>query len=169
VRILPLRKIMKDNYMSTIGSAWTPAANAAFEEMRQAILSDPCLRRYDHRKLLILCTDFLKDGFGFVACQPANNEVSLAAMNRCMRGEGFDFITKTSLAVLHTVAFGCRRTCGNKKSCILISGKDLLAIGPLTKTAICALINNSLGSQIAMQSSLSCRMTDGIPPYCACK
>ncbi len=115
VRILPLRKIMKDDYTSTIGSAWTPAANAAFKEMRQAILSDPCLQRYDHCKLLVLHTDFSKDGFRFVACQPANNEVSLTAMNRCMRGKGFDFMTKMSLAVLHPVAFGCRHTRGNKK------------------------------------------------------
>jgi hypothetical protein len=153
VRISPLRKIMKDNYTLTIGSAWTPAANAAFKEMRQEILSDPCLRQYDHHKLLARCTDFSKDGFRSVACQPANNKVSLAMMNCCMRSMGFDFMTKTSLAVLHPVAFGCCRTRGNKKSCTLISGKDLLAIGPLPKTAICALVNDSLGSQIAMQSN----------------
>jgi hypothetical protein len=115
MRILPLRKIMKDNYTSTISSAWTPDANAAFEEMWQAILSNPCLQRYDHRKLLVLCMDFSKDGFGFVTCQPANDKVSLAAMNCCMRSECFDFMTKTSLAVLHLIAFGCCRTCGNKK------------------------------------------------------
>ena len=82
--------------------------------MRQAILADPCLRRYDHRKLLVLCTDFSADGFGYVACQPADDDVSLATMHRCMRSDGFDFMTKTSSAVLHTVAFGCRRTRGNE-------------------------------------------------------
>jgi hypothetical protein len=114
VRILPLRKIMREDYTSTIGSAWTLAANAAFKEMRQAILSDPCLQRYDHCKLLVLCTNFLADGFGYVACQPADNEVSLAAMNCCMRDKGFDFMTKTSSAVLHPITFGCHRTHGNK-------------------------------------------------------
>jgi hypothetical protein len=115
VHISPLREIMKDDYMLTIGSAWTPAANAAFEEMQQAILSNPCLQRYDHRKLPVLCTDFSKDGFGFVACQSANNKVSLAAMNRCMRSKGFNFMTKTSSAVLHPIAFGCCCIRGNKK------------------------------------------------------
>jgi hypothetical protein len=31
-----------------------------------------------------------------------------------MRGDGFDFMTKTSSAVLHPVAFGCRQTRGNE-------------------------------------------------------
>ncbi len=44
VRILPLCKIMKEDYTSTIGSAWTPAANNAFRAMRQAILANPCLK-----------------------------------------------------------------------------------------------------------------------------
>jgi hypothetical protein len=114
VRISPLREIMREEYMSPIGSAWTSAANAAFEEMRLAILADPCLRQYDHRKLLVLRTNFSADGFGYVACQPADDDVSLATIHRCMCGDGFDFMTKTSSAVLHPVAFGCRRTHGNE-------------------------------------------------------
>ena len=43
VRISPLCEIMREEYMSPIGSAWTSAANAAVEEMCQAILADPCL------------------------------------------------------------------------------------------------------------------------------
>ena len=82
--------------------------------MRQAILADPCLQWYDHRKLLVLRTDFSADDFGYVACQPADDGVSLTAMHRCMRGDGFDFMMKTSSAVLHPVAFGCRRTRGNE-------------------------------------------------------
>ena len=83
--------------------------------MKQAILDDPCLRRYDHCKLLVLRTDFSADGFGYVALQPADDEPSLAAMHKCMRGDGFDFMTKTSTSTLHPVAFGCRRTRGNEK------------------------------------------------------
>jgi hypothetical protein len=105
---------MRTEYTSPVGLSWTLTANAVFKEMRQAILSDPCLQRYDHRKLLILRTNFSAKGFGYVACQPANNEISLAVMKRCMRGEGFEFMTKTSAAVLHPIAFGCRRTRGNK-------------------------------------------------------
>ena len=100
--------------MSPIGSVWTSAANAAFEEMRQVILADPCLRLYDHRKLLVLHTNFSADGFGYATCQPADNIVSLTAMHCCMCRDGFNFLTKTLLAVLHPVAFGCRRTHGNE-------------------------------------------------------
>ena len=111
---MPLREIMREEYTLPIGLAWTSAANAAFEEMRQAILADHCIQQYNHCKLLVLCTDFSADGFGYVACQPADNDISLAAMNCCMRGDGFNFMTKTLSAVLHRVTFGCRRTRGNE-------------------------------------------------------
>ncbi len=114
VQILPLRNIMHAEYTLPIGPSWTPAANAVFKEMWQAILSDPCLQCYDHCKLLVLRTIFSANGFGYVACQPANNEISLAAMKCCMRGEGFEFMAKMSAAIIHPIAFGCRRTRGKE-------------------------------------------------------
>ena len=63
----------------------------------------------------MLRTDFSADGFGYVALQPADDELSVTAMLKCMRGDGFDFMTKTSTSTLHPVAFGCRRTRGNEK------------------------------------------------------
>jgi hypothetical protein len=99
---------MLKDYTVPVGTVWTDCANAAFKEMRQAILSDPVLRRYDHRKLLVLRTDFSSDGCGYVACQPANDDVSLKAMNEQMHGGDFNFMRKTSSAILHPVAFGCR-------------------------------------------------------------
>ena len=107
-RIAPLREIMLKDYTVPVGTAWTDCANASFNEMHQAILSDPVLQRYDHRKLLVLRTDFSADSFGYVACQPADDDVSLKAMNEQMRGGGFNFMRKTSSAILHPVAFGCR-------------------------------------------------------------
>jgi hypothetical protein len=83
--------------------------------MRHAILSNPCLRRYDHRKLLVLRTDFSAEGFGYAALQPADDDVSLQAMHQCMTGGSFNFMTQDSTATLHPVAFGCRRTVGNEK------------------------------------------------------
>jgi hypothetical protein len=160
VRISPLREIMREEYTSPIGSAWTSAANAAFEEMRQAILADPCLQRYDHRKLLVLCTDFSADGFGYVACQPADDDVSLATMHWCMRGDGFDFMTKTSSAVLHPVAFGCRRTRGNETKLHSHLGEGF---------ATCALVSDSLGLQSVMRSSSFSRTTGETPPFSACR
>jgi hypothetical protein len=59
--------------------------------------------------------DFSGEGFGYVACQPANNHASLQAMHKYMQGRTFDFMMKDSTTMLHPVAFGCQRTRGNKK------------------------------------------------------
>jgi hypothetical protein len=115
VRISPLHEIMLNNYTMAIGNGWTSAASDMFEAMRNAILANPCLCCFDHRKLLVLRTNFSADGFGYVACQPAGNDELLLAMHCCMRSKGFNFMTRTSTAVLHLVAFRCRRTCSNKK------------------------------------------------------
>jgi hypothetical protein len=66
-RIAPLRIILLNEYTDRVAPYWSDAARAAFDEMRQAILSDPCLRRFDHRKLLVLSTYFSADGFGYAA------------------------------------------------------------------------------------------------------
>jgi hypothetical protein len=111
VCITALRNILcKD-----LGALWSQDAQFAFDDMHKAILDDPCLHRYNHRKLLILCTDFSAEGFGYVACQPADNDISLAAMHKCMQGSSIDFMTKDSTALLHPVAFGCRRMRGNEQ------------------------------------------------------
>ena len=75
--------------------------------MPNAILKDPCLRWYDHRKLLVLCTNFPAEGFGYVTLQPADGDASLATMHSSMKGGSFEFMTKDSTAILHPVAFGC--------------------------------------------------------------
>ena len=99
----------------TIGAKWSKDAEAAWDDMRHVVLKDPCLRRFDYRKLLVLRTDFSAEGMGYVACQPADDEASLSAMHKCLQGGTFDFMTKDSTAQLHPVAFGCRRTRGNEK------------------------------------------------------
>jgi hypothetical protein len=64
----------------------------------------------------VLRIDFSAKGFGYVACQPTDDDTSLEdAMHKCMQGGSFDFMTKDSTASLHLVAFGCRRMRGNKK------------------------------------------------------
>jgi hypothetical protein len=84
--------------------------------MCNAILKDPCLRQYNHRKLLVLCTNFSSEGFGYIALQPlADNDASLATVHSSMKGGPFEFMTKDSTDILHTVAFGCCCTQGNEK------------------------------------------------------
>ena len=115
IRITALRKILREEYMMPLENLWMEEANNAFTDMRHAILSDPCLRQYDHRKLLVLRTDFLAEGFGYAVLQPADDNISLQAMHRCMTGGSFDFMTKDSTVTLYPVALGCRRTVGNEK------------------------------------------------------
>jgi hypothetical protein len=115
IRITPLRDILREDYSSTLGKLWTLATQSAFDAMREAILGDPCLRQYNHCKLLVLRTDFSLEGLGYVAYQLADDDASAAAMHKCMQGKSFDFMTKDSMALLHSVAFGCRPTRGKEK------------------------------------------------------
>ena len=113
--IAPLREIMKDEYTSPVGDRWTGDAVVAWKQIQNAILSDPCLMRYDPRRLLVLRTDFSAIGMGYVACQPAHDDVSDEAMLKYMSGKGFDFHSPESHAVLRPVEFGSRRCRGNEK------------------------------------------------------
>ncbi len=70
--------------------------------------------RYNHQHLIVLCTDFLSRGFGYVVCQPGNNEASNEMMNAYQSGVDFSFMTKTSAATLCPVAFGPSRCRGNE-------------------------------------------------------
>jgi hypothetical protein len=114
-RIGALREIMQNKYTEPVDPYWTQEAKAEFMDIRLAILADSCLKRYNHRLLLVLRTDFSKDGFDYVALQPGNDAESRLAMKRRMDGGKFEFMDKLSKGILHPVAFGCRCTRGNKK------------------------------------------------------
>ncbi len=90
-------------------------AQAAFQDIRSALLSDPCLKQYNHCLLLVLRTEFSTNGFGYVALQPGNDIESRLAMTHLMEGGKFKFMDKSSKGILHPVAFGCFRTRGKKK------------------------------------------------------
>jgi hypothetical protein len=62
--ISTLRAIMTNEYTDPVCPYWSSDAQAAFQDIRSALLSDPCLKRYDHRLLLVLRTNFSADGFG---------------------------------------------------------------------------------------------------------
>ena len=115
LRSAPLHAIMAQEYTKTIGSSWNSEAQNTFDELRKAVLSDPCLRRYDPSKLTILRMDFSAKGFGYVVCQPGNNDVSLDLVSQFMSGNGFHFLTNKGNGVLYPVAFGSRRARGNER------------------------------------------------------
>jgi len=48
IRIAPLRKLTKLEYTEPVAPHWTPAVQAALDDMKEAILSDPCLLHFDY-------------------------------------------------------------------------------------------------------------------------
>ena len=109
-----LRTVTKQEYTEAVGPHWTLEAQAAWEVLKGAILSDPCIQRFDHRKLIVLRTNFSSKGFGYVLLQPGNDEASVKAAQDYLDGKGFNFMTKDSKAILHPVCFGARCTRGNE-------------------------------------------------------
>jgi hypothetical protein len=110
----PLRALIKEEYTDPIADHWTPQAEIAWTDLKNAILLDPCIQRFDHRKLVVLRTDFSSFGFGYVLLQPGNNEASVRAAQDNRAGKGFSFMTKGSQVTLRPICFGARRSCGNE-------------------------------------------------------
>jgi len=115
LRVAPLRALTTHHeYTDQVSPIWIDACRRSFDDIRIAILSDPCLARFNHRRLVVLHTDFSSQGFGYVVCQPGTDEASEAAMAAYRSGSDFSFMTKESSAVLRPVAFGGRRSHGNE-------------------------------------------------------
>jgi hypothetical protein len=57
------RAVMMNKYTDPFGPYWLPNAKAAFLDIRLALLSNPCLKRYDNRLLLVLRTNFSTNSF----------------------------------------------------------------------------------------------------------
>jgi len=102
IQIAPLCELTKLKYTEPVAPHWTPSAQAALDDMKEAILSDPCLLCFDYRKLIVLHTDFSKD------------DATINAVQEYRDGKGFLFMTKSSSAVLRPVCFGARRSRGNE-------------------------------------------------------
>jgi hypothetical protein len=69
---------MQHDYMELVGNLWTSNARATFDDLCNSILRNPCLRRFNQKRLMVLQTDFLLKGFCYVVCQADDNDVSLA-------------------------------------------------------------------------------------------
>ena len=92
----------------------TPAHAAAREDLIMALLSDPCLARFDPAKRPYLLTDFSKFGFGYEIAQPDDDPASLAAMHREILGGDCEFLLPRSILRLRPTGFGSRRCRGKE-------------------------------------------------------
>jgi hypothetical protein len=56
--IPPLCNITKQEFTNPVAPFWSNAARASFNDMKNAILANPCILHFDYRKLIVLHTDF---------------------------------------------------------------------------------------------------------------
>ncbi len=112
--IAPLHKLTKYEYTNPLGLLWTDTAQAVWDDMRNAIIANPCLQQFNYRKLVVLRTNFSALGFGYVLLKPGNNNALIQASQDYREGKAFSFMTKESLAALHPVCFGAWKCRGNK-------------------------------------------------------
>ncbi len=109
LRVTPLWELtIKHEYTNSVAAIWTDACQRSFDDIQDAIISDPCLLCYNPKCLVILCSDFSSKGFGYVICQPGTDDTSEAAMKAYQLGSDFNFMMKGSSATIHPVAFGER-------------------------------------------------------------
>ena len=115
-RVACLRLLASMDMDADITHLMTDERKRTREDMISAILSDPCIARYDFRKRPYLLTDFSKLGFGYNLCQPNDDAASLAAMNREMAGGDCEFLRPKSKLLLRTTGFGSRKTRGREQN-----------------------------------------------------
>jgi len=73
MRATPLCAVTKQEYTDPIAQHWAHDAEGSWEDLKDAILLDPCIQHFDYRKLVALRTDFSSLGFGYVLLQPGND------------------------------------------------------------------------------------------------
>jgi hypothetical protein len=113
--VTPLRKLTSNNkYTSPIALNLSNAAQQALNDLNEAILAGPFLMQFNHKCLIVLQTNFLSKGFGYVVCQPGADAASKQVMAACQAEKDFAFMTKDSSAVLRLVTFGGRPCCDIK-------------------------------------------------------
>ena len=98
-----------------MGELWTSEAKAAYDNIKLAILDNPCIKRFDHKKLIVLHKDFSSLGFGYVLLQPGDDVATITVFQDYRDGKGFTFfMTKESQAILRPVCFGACKTPANE-------------------------------------------------------
>jgi hypothetical protein len=112
--IAPLRNLTKHEFTNPLEPLWTDTAHAAWDDMKNAIIDNPCLQQFGYRKSVVLRTDFSALGFGYVLLQPRNNDASIQALQDYWEGKGFSFMTKVLSATLHPICFRARKCRGNE-------------------------------------------------------
>jgi hypothetical protein len=108
LRITPLHELtINHECTKPVAPIWTDAAQQALDDLKGAILSNPCLMHFNHKCIVVI-------RLGYIVCQPGTHAASKQAMAAYPAGKDFAFITKEPSAVLCPVAFGGRHCHGNE-------------------------------------------------------
>ncbi len=110
----PLCTVCKQEYTKPVANHWMPEAEGAWEDLKDAILLDPCIQQFDYHKMIVLHTDFSSHGFGYVLLQPGNDEASTQAAQDYRDSNRFSFMLKGSKSILRPVCFEAQWTCSNE-------------------------------------------------------
>jgi hypothetical protein len=108
-------------------------AVSIFQGVRDHIIGKPILQRASIRKRFYLKTGFSSLGLGFALSQPDDTTESLAAMKREDKGGECELELCLSKLRLKPIAFGSRKTIGNKKHFHSHPGESLAASWATTK------------------------------------
>jgi hypothetical protein len=156
-----LRTVTKQDYTEEVGPHWTPEAQAAWEDLKGAILANPCIQRFDHR-IIVLRSNFSVKGFGYVLLQPGNDEASANAAKDYLEGKGFTlFYTRYVLVPVAPAEMRFVYT--------PTLARDFPGITPSTNVVHMSLGNALYGLRIAMPSSSYCPTKAATLQYCACR
>jgi hypothetical protein len=71
----------KFKYMKPVTPHWTTATQDLLKDIKKATLSDPCLQRFNYKKLIVLRSDVSSNGVCLCVCQPGNGKAYAKAMN----------------------------------------------------------------------------------------
>jgi hypothetical protein len=149
LRVTPLRELTINNeYTDLVAPIWSNATQHALNDLKEAILA-LCLRHFNHMRLVVLRTNFLSKGLGYVVCQPGTDTASEQAMAAYQAGRDFAFMTMDSSTVLRPVAFGSRRHRSNEISLHSHLGEGFSGDWVINKNQICSLAIVLFGLQIA--------------------
>ena len=86
------------------------------EDVLNAVMSDPVLKRADINKRFYVRTDASSVGHGNALLQPGDDATSLAAMNREINGGPCEFETNIKCSLkLHPIGFSARKCAKNEK------------------------------------------------------
>ena len=113
LRVGPLRELVRHYHRKPIPPCvWTPPLLETFNSLKEALVSDPVLCRYNSSLPLFLKTDWSKTGMSFVLMQPEDGESAAVAITLLTAGNpsSVTFDQALTSARLQPVFMGSRRT-----------------------------------------------------------